>query len=142
MRNIGQLLAAKGHDVCAVDPAASVLHAVRLMAERGVGALVVMDGSALVGMLSERDYARQVILKGRSSNTTRVDEIMTRRVLYAEPDQSVEHCLALMTEKRIRHLPVVEAGTVIGVVSIGDLVKEVISDQRLTIEQLEHYISN
>jgi CBS domain-containing protein len=142
MRNIGQLLAAKGHSVCAVAPTASVLDAVRLMAERGVGALVVMEGSALVGMLSERDYARQVILKGRSSNTTRVDEIMTRRVLYAEPDQGVEHCLALMTEKRIRHLPVIEAGAVVGVVSIGDLVKEVISDQRLTIEQLEHYISN
>jgi CBS domain-containing protein len=142
MQNIGHLLATKGHDVWAVAPADSVLDAIRVMAERGVGALLVMDGRKLVGIISERDYARRVILKGRSSDQTRVDAIMTTRVSYAEPDQSVEHCLSLMTEKRIRHLPVMQDGEVVGVLSIGDLVKAIISEQKLTIDQLEHYIQS
>ena len=142
MQIIGHLLATKGHDVWAVAPADSVLDAIRLMAERGVGALLVMDGRKLVGIISERDYARQVILKGRSSDQTRVDAIMTTRVSYAEPGQSVEHCLSLMTEKRIRHLPVMQDGEVVGVLSIGDLVKAIISEQKLTIDQLEQYIQS
>ena len=142
MQNIGHLLATKGRDVWAVAPADSVLDAIRVMAERGVGALLVIDGRKLVGIISERDYARRVILKGRSSDQTRVDVIMTTRVSYAEPDQSVEHCLSLMTEKRIRHLPVMQDGEVVGVLSIGDLVKAIISEQKLTIDQLEQYIQS
>ena len=123
-------------------PNASVYDAMKLMADKGIGALLVMEGAKLVGIISERDYARKVILQGRSSRTTAVREIMTTRVAYAEPEQNIEECMALMTEKRIRHLPVIEAGEVRGVISIGDLVKSIIAEQKFIIEQLERYISS
>ncbi len=141
METIRQILAAKGGEVYAVSPDASVLDVVRTMAEREVGALLVMDGEQLAGIVSERDYARKVVLRGRSSGETKVSEIMTADVVVAGPDRSVEQCMAAMTEHRIRHLPVVEDGKVMGVVSIGDLVKAVIADQQATIEQLERYIA-
>ncbi len=111
------------------------------MADKEVGALMVMEGTKLVGVFSERDYARKVILKGHSSKNTQIKEIMTTRVVYAQPDQTVEECMALMTEKRIRHLPILEGGQLLGVISIGDLVKSIIAEQRFIIEQLERYIS-
>ena len=115
--------------------------AIEMMADRGVGALMVLDGGDLVGVISERDYARKVILRGRSSKDTMVKEIMTARVVYARPDQTVEDCMGLMTEKRIRHLPVVDGKELLGVVSIGDLVKSMLAEQQFVIEQLEQYIS-
>ncbi len=141
METMRQILAAKGGEAYAVSPDASVLDAVRMMAEREVGALLVMEGERLAGIVSERDYARKVVLRGRSSSETKVEDIMTADVVVAGPDRSVEQCMAAMTEHRIRHLPVVEDGKVVGVVSIGDLVKVVIADQRATIEQLERYIA-
>ncbi len=113
----------------------------KLMAEKEVGALMVMEGAKLVGIISERDYARKVILQGRSSRTTQVKEIMTTRVVYAQPEQHIEECMALMTEKRVRHLPVMEEGQLLGVISIGDLVKSIIAEQKFIIEQLERYIN-
>ncbi|MDX1527750.1 MAG: CBS domain-containing protein, partial [Gammaproteobacteria bacterium] len=112
-----------------------------IMAEKGIGALVVLDGDKLVGIVSERDYARKVVLKERASKQTPVGDIMTKDVLYARPDHTVEECLALMTDKRIRHLPVMDGDKLIGMVSIGDLVKAIIAEQKHVIEQLEHYIS-
>ena len=117
-----------------------MLDALRLMAEKEVGALVVLENERLAGIFSERDYARKVILHGKSSKDTPVREIMTAKVVYVRPEQSVEECMALMTDKRIRHLPVLQDQRVIGVISIGDVVKEVISEQRFVIEQLEQYI--
>jgi CBS domain-containing protein len=111
------------------------------MAEKEIGALAVMEGERLVGIISERDYARKVILLGRSSLTTAVKEIMTRRVVCTYPEQPIEECMALVTEKRVRHLPVLEGGKLAGLISIGDLVKSIIADQRLVIEQLERYIT-
>ena len=141
MKTVGQLLEAKGRDVWSVRPDASVFEAIRLMADREVGALVVIDGTKTVGVISERDYARRMVLEGRSSKDTRVEEIMTSRVIYAEPAQSVEECMALMTEKRIRHLPIMDEGRLVGVISIGDLVKAIITEQKFIIDQLERYIS-
>jgi CBS domain-containing protein len=140
MKTVQQLLAGKGAAIHAVAPDASVLDAIRLMAEKGVGALVVLDNGRLAGVISERDYARKVILHGRSSQDTAVREIMTDKVIAVRPEQTVEECMALMTEKRIRHLPVVDGGKLTGVLSIGDLVKEVIADREATIKQLESYI--
>jgi CBS domain-containing protein len=140
MKTVKEILEAKSHKLLAISPQASVLDALKLMAERDVGALVVLDGDGLAGIFSERDYARKVILHGKSSKATPVSEIMTHKVVCVRPDQSVEECMALMTDKRIRHLPVLEDRKVIGVISIGDVVKEVISEQRFVIEQLEHYI--
>jgi CBS domain-containing protein len=111
------------------------------MADKGIGALMVMEGEKLVGVISERDYARKVILLGRSSRSTQVKEIMTAHVLYAQPQQNIDECMAIMTEKRVRHLPVLDAGKVIGVISIGDLVKSIITEQKFIIEQLEKYIT-
>lgn len=141
MKKVSQLLKRKGNEVWSVAPDDSVYDAIRMMSEKSVGALMVMDGKNLVGIVSERDYARRVILQGRSSRDTTVREIMTTKVFHAIPSQTIRECLAVMTEKRIRHLPVVDGSRVVGVVSIGDLVKEVIADQRITIEQLERYIS-
>ena len=132
---------AKGHDTLSIGPEASVLDASKLMAEKGVGALVIMQGDALAGIVTERDYARKVILKDRSSHETPVRDIMTTNVLTASNDDNVEHCMNLMTDKRVRHLPVVEDGKVVGIISIGDLVKAVIADQKQEIEHLEQYIS-
>jgi CBS domain-containing protein len=142
MRRVRDILAVKGRDVWSIGPNASVYDAMKLMADKGIGALLVMEGEKLVGIISERDYARKVILQGRSSRTTSVHEIMTTRVAYAEPEQNIEECMALMTEIRIRHLPVIEAGEVRGVISIGDLVKSIIAEQKFIIEQLERYISS
>jgi len=140
MKTVGQLLEGKRHGVLSIAPEASVYDALKLMAEREVGALVVMDGERLEGIFSERDYARKVILHGKSSRETVVREIMTGRVVCVMPEQTVDQCMALMTDKRVRHLPVLEHNRVIGVISIGDVVKEVISEQRFVIEQLEQYI--
>ena len=142
MKSIKQLLNSKGHDIWSIDPDSSVVDAIKLMAEKGIGALLVMSGDKVVGIVSERDYARKVILKGRSSQQTLVRDVMTTRVLYASLDETAEECLAVMTEKRIRHLPVVDGDRVVGVVSIGDLVKAVISDQKFMIEQLTNYIGS
>jgi CBS domain-containing protein len=142
MARIKEILERKGHDVWSIEPTASVYDAMRRMAEKEVGALLVMEGATLVGIISERDYARKVILQGRSSPTTQVSEIMISRVVYTGPDQSVEECMAVMTEKRVRHLPVMEGGRVIGIISIGDLVKSIIAEQKFIIEQLERYINS
>ena len=140
MALLSQLLDGKGHAVYAVAPGASVFDAIRSMAENHVGALLVMEGQQLVGIVSERDYARKVILKGRASATTPVREIMSAPVHTISPDQNVDDAMRLMTERRIRHLPVVRSDSVIGVVSIGDLVKCVIDDQQHTIDDLRSYI--
>jgi CBS domain-containing protein len=140
MASVKQLLDRKGTALFCVTPEDPVLEAIRQMAERHVGALLVMKGDELVGIVSERDYARKVILLGRSSRDTPVWQIMSAPVHTVSPNHSVEDCMRLMTERRIRHLPVVERGLVAGVISIGDLVKAVIQDQKQTIEQLESYI--
>jgi len=142
MKLVKQLLDSKGHDILSISADASVLDAIKLMAEKGVGALVVMEGDSLAGIVTERDYARKVILKDRSSSSTPVRDIMSPDVLTASNDNNVQYCMNMMTDRRIRHLPVVESGTVVGMISIGDLVKAVIADQKEEIEQLEHYISS
>lgn len=141
MKLVQHLLDKKGREIISVAPEDSVLDAIKLMAERGIGALVVMNDGQLLGIMSERDYARKVIIKGRSSRSTQVAEIMTSDVLTTTSSQTVDVCMNVMTERKIRHLPVVEDDKVIGMISIGDLVKAIISDQQEAIEQLEHYIS-
>ena len=140
MKSVRQLLQAKGREVHTITPEARVFDALKLMADKDVGALVVQEGGKLAGILSERDYARKVILQGKSSHDITVRDIMTAKVITVSPDQTVEDCMALMTGKRIRHLPVVEGGRLAGLLSIGDLVKEVIAEQEQTIRQLESYI--
>jgi len=140
MTSVRQLLDGKGRAIFSIGPEDPVLEAIRLMADRHVGALLVMKGDELVGIISERDYARKVILMGRSSSETPVWEIMTSPVITVTPQQSLDDCMRLVTARRIRHLPVVDAGHVVGMISIGDLVKAVIEDQQHTIEQLESYI--
>jgi CBS domain-containing protein len=140
MTSVADLLHQKGRQVWAVAPDQTVLDALRLMAEKEVGALLVTSGDDVVGIVSERDYARKIVLKGKSSETTPIREVMSAEVTAVSPRQSVEECMAVMTAKRIRHLPVIEEGKLVGIVSIGDLVKAVIEDQQFTIQQLEHYI--
>ena len=140
MMNVRQLLDRKGRELFSITPNAAVLDAIRMMAERHVGALLVLQGDELSGIVSERDYARKVILLGRSSADTPVRDIMSTPVLTVPPEATVEKCMQLMTEHRVRHLPVVEGRRVVGMVSIGDLVKAVIADQQQQIEQLESYI--
>ena len=140
MTTVSALLDAKGRTIHSVQPESSVLDAIRLMADHHVGALLVMKGAALEGIVSERDYARKVILRGRSSADTPVRDIMSSPVLTVGPDDTVQKCMQLVTERRVRHLPVLDAGRVVGVVSIGDLVKAVIAEQQQQIEQLESYI--
>ena len=140
MTTVRQLLDRKDRAVFSLGPEAPVLEAIRAMAEHHVGALLVMRGEVRAGIVSERDYARKVILRGRSSSDTPVRDIMTSPVLTVSPDTSVEQCMQLVTDKRVRHLPVVEAGRVVGMVSIGDLVKAVIAEQQQQIQQLESYI--
>lgn len=140
MTTIRQLLREKGDKIYSVGPDSTVYDAIRKMADENIGSLVVMEGDKIVGIITERHYARNVVLKGRASPATRVRDIMETRVLYAQPDQSVEECMAIMTDRRVRHLPVIEHEKEIGLVSIGDLVKSIISDQKFTIDQLEHFI--
>ncbi len=142
MRTVRQLLEAKSPEIIAIGPEAPVIDAIRLMAERGVGALLVMDGPRLVGILSERDYARKVVLQGRSSKDTAVREIMTAQVQTVTLHDGLDHCMQLVTNSRIRHLPVLDGGEVVGVLSIGDLVKTVIELQQLDIDHLQRYITS
>ncbi|RDS79273.1 CBS domain-containing protein [Dyella monticola] len=142
MRQVRHLLDRKGNDIFAIAPEAPVLEAIKHMAERGVGALLVMRGEQLVGIVSERDYARKIILQGRSSAQTPVSEIMSNPVLTVTADTDVFDCMRLCTDNRVRHLPVVQGHRVMGVISIGDLVKEVISAQAEQIEQLQRYITS
>jgi CBS domain-containing protein len=141
MTAVSQLLQAKGQDIWSIAPDASVYDAIQLMADKQIGALLVLDAQKLVGIISERDYARKVILQGKSSHTTRVSEIMTTTVFYVRPEQSLEDCMAMMTSKRVRHLPVMSEGRLLGVVSIGDLVKALLAEREIMIEQLEQYIT-
>ena len=140
MTTVRQLLEQKGRNIWSIHPDATVFDAVAKMAEKDVGSLAVMDGDELVGIITERHYARNVVLKGKTSPATPVRDIMERHVIIARPEESVEQCMVLMTEKRIRHLPVFEGKKPIGIVSIGDLVKSIIGDQKFTIDQLQHYI--
>lgn len=140
MKNVAQLLEGKGREVHTIGPDARVIDALKLMAEKDVGALIVTEGGKPAGIISERDYARKVILHGKSSHDIAVREIMTSKLVTVQPRQTVEECMALMTSKRIRHLPVIEGERLVGVLSIGDLVKEVIAEQEATIKQLESYI--
>jgi CBS domain-containing protein len=141
MKLVKHLLDDKGDDVISIAPVASVFDAIKLMADRGVGSLLVMNGGTMLGIVTERDYARKVILQGRSSETTPVEQIMSTEMVTAAPGQTVKECMTIMTERRIRHLPVVAGDQVIGLISIGDLVQAIISDQQQEIEQLEQYIS-
>lgn len=137
---VRHMLQQKGRTVWTIDPDATVLDAVAKMAEKDIGSLVVTDGEDLVGIITERHYSRNVFLKGKTSPTTLVREIMERDVIHVRPDHSIELCMALMTDKRVRHLPVVEGKKVIGIISIGDLLKSIISKQKFVIDELEHYI--
>ncbi len=142
MHTLRQLLGSKTPEIHAVAPGDSVIDAIRLMAEKGIGAVLVMDAGSLAGIVSERDYARKVVLHGRSSSETSVRDIMTAQVVTVGPHHTVEHCMQIVTEHRIRHLPVVDDGAVIGVISIGDLVKAVIEDQKVQLDQLQRYIAS
>ena len=141
MSKIQDLLASKGSEVWSLGPSHSVYQAIEMMALKGVGALTVLsDDGQLIGIISERDYARKVILQGKLSKSTKVSEIMTREVIYVDPENRVEECMALMTAKRVRHLPVLLGGKLVGMVSVGDLVKSIIDEQSTTIDHLERYI--
>ena len=142
MTSVVHILRSKSaQTVYTIPPTATVFDAVKLMAEKSIGALVVTEGEQVVGIISERDYARKIILMSRSSKETPVRDIMTTAVMYVSPAQTSQECMALMTENRLRHLPVMDNGKLIGLVSIGDLVKDIISEQKFIIEQLEHYIT-
>jgi CBS domain-containing protein len=140
MKSVAQLLKAKGYAVQSIAPSATVLDCLKLFADKGIGAALVMDGEKMVGIFSERDYARKVALHGKTSKDVKVQEVMTTDVLWVGPERTNAECMALMTEKRIRHLPVMEDGKVIGVISIGDLVKDIIAEQEFVIAHLESYI--
>jgi CBS domain-containing protein len=142
MTTVERLLETKGHIVWSIAPDASVFEAVQLMADKRVGALMVVERNELVGVISERDYAREIVLKDRVSRDTPVSAIMTRRVLYVRPDQTLDECMALMTEKNLRHLPVLDNGRLVGVISIRDVIKDLISEKEFLIEQLENYITD
>ena len=142
MTSVAQVLKSKPEQVVyTIEASDSVYNAVRLMAEKQIGALLVTDGPAIAGIITERDYARKIVLMDRSSKTTAVRDIMSPHVRFVEPQQTTFDCMALMTERRMRHLPVMDNGKLVGMVSIGDLVKEIIAEQKFTIEQLEHYIT-
>ncbi len=141
MKLVKQLLESKDPGIVTIAASASVLDAIKLMADKAIGSLLVMDGDDLIGIVTERDYARKVIIKGRSSESTEVGEIMTKDVITASTNQTVAHCMSVMSDRRIRHLPVVEEDKVVGILSIGDLVQAIIADQQEEIEQLEQYIS-
>ncbi|MBL0313536.1 MAG: CBS domain-containing protein [Holophagaceae bacterium] len=141
MKRVDQVLREKGPDFWSVTPGATVFKALELMAKQNIGAVLVMEEGGLAGIFSERDYARKVVLEGKSSKDIPVKEIMTSKVVCVRPEQSIEECMALMTNKHIRHLPVIEGDQVVGVISLGDVVKAKISEQEFTISQLEHYIT-
>jgi CBS domain-containing protein len=141
MQTVRDILQVKGHAAWSIGPQATVYDALQLMADKEVGALLVLENGRLAGMFSERDYARKIILKGKSSRETPVRDIMTERVITVVPEQSIAECMALMTNHRVRHLPVLEAGELIGLISIGDVVKAIMTQQEFTIQQLEKYIT-
>ena len=141
MNNVSTLLEAKGNDIWSIEPQKTAFKALETMAQRNVGALLVVDNGKLVGIFSERDYARKVILKGKSSKDTTVGELMTQEVFYASPEDTLQECMALMTAKHIRHMPVLKDDQLVGIVTLGDVVKQIISEQRFTIKELEKYIS-
>ena len=142
MKTVAEILKEKGdRTVHTIEPTASVLEPVERMAQKNIGALLVLEQGRIVGMLTERDYARKVVLMARSSKDTPLREIMTTSVIYVRPDQTSEECMALMTQSRVRHLPVIDEGKLAGLISIGDLVKGIISEQKFIIEQLQHYIT-
>jgi CBS domain-containing protein len=141
MKLVQHLLDIKGGDIVTIDESASVFDAIKLMADHSIGSLLVMRGQNLKGIVTERDYARKVILKGRAAETTRVSEIMSVELITATPEKTVNECMTLMTERRIRHLPVLAHDKVVGLISIGDLVQAIIADQKEAIEHLENYIS-
>ena len=142
MHNVQQILDQKGRRIISAAPAASVREVISLMAEHNISAVLIMNGSELLGIITERDYARKVILQGRTSADTPVSEIMTSQVISVSPGETAQKCMSLMTEKKCRHLPVLDQGEVVGMVSIGDLVKAVIEDQQKEIQQLQQYISS
>jgi len=141
MSTVREILAEKNSQCWSVSSKHTVLDALRFMAEKDIGALLVIDNGQLAGVFTERDYARKVILKSKSSHTTPVGELMTREVFYVAPSDTIEDCMALITDKRVRHLPVMDAGRVTGIISIGDVVKHIITEQQLTIQQLKKYIT-
>lgn len=140
MSTVKQLLEFKGHDIISIDPDRTVYEAIEILAARQIGALLVIENGKLVGLISERDYARKVILKGKSSKDTLIRDVMTREIICVKPEMSVEESLALMTEKRVRHLPVMANDALIGIIAIGDAVRQIISERDFTIQQLEQYI--
>ena len=140
MTTVKHVLDQKGHDVQFIHPDATVFDALKKMAENNIGSLVVLDDGKLVGVITERHYAREIVLRGRTSRETLVRDIMSTEPICARPDQPVEECMAMLTAKAVRHLPVIERGQLVGIVSIGDMVKSVIGDQKFIIEQLEHFI--
>ncbi|MGV8880012.1 MAG: CBS domain-containing protein [Sphingobacteriaceae bacterium] len=142
MKKINHILEKKGHQVFAVSPQTSVYHALQIMMEKNISALLVMEEEKLTGIFTERDYARKLILQGKSSRDTMIAEIMTTELLTISPSDSIDHCMEVMTEKKIRHLPVIEQNRVSGMISIGDVVKFIIEDQKQTIEHLESYIAS
>jgi len=142
MKTVQQLLDSKRHRLVSVSPDTTVLDALKVMAEKEIGAVLVLDGEQLAGIFSERDYARKVVLQGKSSKETPVREIMTEIVVCVRPEQTIEDCMGVMTDKRVRHLPVLDNNNVVGVISIGDVVKEMLSEKEFVIKQLESYIHN
>ncbi len=140
MKTVDEVLKNKGHEIWTVSPLATVFQALELMAQKDIGALPVVQNGKLVGIFSERDYARKVILKGRASKDTAVSELMTQTVYYVCPDNSLEDCMALMTSRQIRHLPVLDRDRLVGIITLGDVVKRIISEQEFTIQELEKYV--
>ena len=141
MTKISQLLLNKGNQIWSIEPKTTIFEALEIMSEKEIGALLVMEEEKLVGIFSERDYARKVILKGKSSKNTPVGELMTKKVFYIDPQKTISDCMAMMTTKRIRHVPVIEDEKVIGIVTIGDVVNQIITEQEVTIHHLENYIT-
>ncbi len=141
MRRVKEILLTKSDELWSIQPDATVYDAIHLLAEKEIGALVVLEANQLVGVVSERDYARHVILKGRSSERTKVRDIMSTDLITATPSQEIRECMSIMTDRRVRHLPIIESSTVVGMISIGDLVREIIAEQEATIGDLERYIS-
>jgi CBS domain-containing protein len=142
MQTVNQLLQRKGYEIETIDSSASVFEALKLMADKEIGSLIVIQEENVVGLFTERDYARNIILKGRTSKETQVNEIMSSQVIAVKPEQTTEECMAIMTEKRVRHLPVMKDDKLVGIISIGDLVKAIIEEQQFVIEQLVSYISS